>query len=82
MDKEVVYHQHPGKRGLLVVNLGTPQAANAWHVGRYLAEFLGDPRVVNLPRILWLPILYGMIIPFRSFASAKKYQRIFLIDCL
>ena len=71
------YHQNPGKHGVLLVNLGTPKKADAWHVGKYLATFLADKRVVNLPRLLWLPILYGIIVPFRSHASAKKYRRIF-----
>lgn len=62
--------------GLLITNLGTPEAPTAPALRKYLAQFLGDPRVVELPRALWLPILYGAILPFRPAKSAAKYAKI------
>lgn len=65
-----------GKMGVLLVNLGTPDSASVKHVKKYLAKFLADPKVVELPRLLWLPILYGIICPFKAPKSAKNYQKI------
>lgn len=64
------------KTAILLLNLGTPDAPTAPAVKRYLAEFLGDPRVVELPRLLWLPILHGIILNTRPAQSAAKYARI------
>jgi ferrochelatase len=61
---------------ILLVNLGTPDEPTAPAVKRYLAEFLGDPRVVELPRLLWLPILHGIILRTRPAKSAAKYATI------
>ena len=61
---------------ILWCNLGTPDEPTAPAVRRYLAEFLADPRVVEIPRALWLPILYGVILPFRASKSAAKYASI------
>lgn len=61
---------------VLYCNLGTPDAPTPAAVRRYLAEFLGDPRVVEIPRAAWLPILYGLILPLRSAKSAAKYATI------
>ena len=61
---------------ILLVNLGTPDAPDAPAVRRYLAEFLGDPRVVELPRLLWLPLLHGIILRTRPAKSAAKYATI------
>ena len=66
----------PLRTGLLLVNLGTPEAATAGAVRRYLAEFLHDYRVVDLTRWLWCPILHGVILPLRSGKVAKKYASI------
>lgn len=63
-------------RAVLLVNLGTPAAPTARAVRRYLAEFLADPRVVELPRAIWYPILYGIILPFRAPRSAEAYGKI------
>ncbi len=63
---------------LLAVNLGTPEAPTAPAVRRYLAEFLGDPRVVAIPPLLWKPLLYGLILPLRSGRSAAKYAQVWL----
>ena len=59
--------------GVLLVNLGTPAAPTPPAVRRYLAEFLSDPRVVELPRWLWLPLLHGVILNLRPARSARKY---------
>jgi ferrochelatase len=61
---------------VLLCNLGTPDAPTTPAVRRYLREFLSDRRVVEIPRALWLPILYGIILPLRSSKSAAKYQTI------
>ena len=61
---------------ILLINLGTPDAPTAPAVKRYLAEFLGDRRVVELPRLLWLPILHGIILNTRPKKSAAKYATI------
>jgi ferrochelatase len=61
---------------VLLVNLGTPEAPTAGAVRRYLAQFLSDPRVVQLPRWLWLPLLHGVILPLRSRRVARKYAAI------
>ena len=66
------------KTGILLVNLGTPDAPTASAVKRYLAEFLSDIRVIDLPRLIWKPILYGAILPLRSSKVAKLYQSIWL----
>ena len=63
-------------QGVMLVNLGTPDAPTAGAVGRYLREFLSDPRVVQLPRIVWLPILYLLVLPIRASKSARKYASI------
>ncbi|MGH8371534.1 MAG: ferrochelatase, partial [Gammaproteobacteria bacterium] len=62
--------------GVLLVNLGTPDAPTPQALRRYLAEFLSDPDVVTLPRLLWWPILYSLVLPFRPARSAKAYRRI------
>jgi len=68
--------QESNRIGVLLVNLGTPDAPTAPAIRRYLAEFLSDPRIVDLPRILWLPILHGIILPARSGATARNYKKI------
>lgn len=62
--------------GILLINIGTPDAPTPGAVRRYLREFLSDQRVVELPRWLWLPLLNGIILPFRATRSAKLYQKI------
>ena len=66
--------------GVLLVNLGTPEAPTASAVRRYLRQFLSDPRVVELPRLVWLPILYFLVLPFRPGKSARKYAKIWTRD--
>lgn len=63
-------------KGVLLVNLGTPDAPEPTEVGRYLREFLSDPRVVDLPRWMWLPLLNLAIIPLRRRRSAVAYRKI------
>src|SRR5690606_41676398 len=63
---------------LLVVNLGTPEAPTAPAVRRYLAGFLGDPRGVTIPAILWKPLLHGLILPLRGPRSAANYAKVWL----
>ncbi len=66
--------------GVLLVNLGTPSAPTARAVRAYLAEFLADPRVVELPRLLWLPILHGIVLRTRPARSAHKYAAIWTVE--
>ncbi|MDY0013190.1 MAG: ferrochelatase [Rhodocyclaceae bacterium] len=71
-------HGQPARTGLLLVNLGTPAAPTAAALRPYLREFLSDPRVVEIPRALWWPILHGIILPLRPGKSAKKYAAIWM----
>lgn len=64
------------KKGILLVNLGTPESPTPEAVKSYLAEFLSDRRVINWPRSLWLPILHGIVLQVRPKKSAKAYQKI------
>ncbi len=64
------------KMGVLLINLGTPDSYQPKDVKRYLREFLSDPKVIELPRLFWLPLLYGIISPFKAPKSAKNYQKI------
>lgn len=66
--------------GLLIVNLGTPDAPDVPSVRRYLAQFLSDPRVVDLPRFVWLPVLYGIVLNTRPKKSAHAYDSIWNHD--
>lgn len=67
------------KIAIVLVNLGTPDAPTPKALRRYLAEFLSDTRIVELPKILWSLILYGIILPLRPRRSAKLYQKIWLM---
>jgi ferrochelatase len=69
-------HGLPESLGVLLVNLGTPDAPTASAVRRYLRQFLWDPRVVEIPRPLWWLILNAVILPFRPATSAKAYAEI------
>ena len=62
--------------GVLLVNLGTPKSPNVEDVRTYLSEFLSDPDVIRLPRILWLPLLHLIILRVRPKKSSKLYQKI------
>ncbi|MBA2963437.1 MULTISPECIES: ferrochelatase [Ramlibacter] len=69
-------HGQAPATGVLLCNLGTPDEPTPDAVRRYLREFLGDPRVVEIPRAVWLPLLHGVILPLRSAKSAAKYATI------
>ena len=64
------------KTGVLLANLGSPTAPTTKAVRRFLRDFLGDPRVVNIPRPIWWLILHAFILPFRPAKSAKAYQKV------
>lgn len=79
------YKTHPPhpitqKTGVLLINLGTPEEATPQAVRRYLAEFLSDPKVVEINPVLWKIILHGFILRFRPAKVALKYQRIWLAE--
>lgn len=69
-------HSQPDKIGVLVTNLGTPDAPTAKALRRYLKEFLSDPRVVEIPRLLWWFILNLVILNIRPSRSAKAYATV------
>jgi protoporphyrin/coproporphyrin ferrochelatase len=71
-------HGTEEKTGILLVNLGTPDAPTAKAVRPYLKQFLGDPRVVEIPRAIWWLILNGVILNTRPKKSAEKYASIWL----
>jgi ferrochelatase len=64
------------KKGVLLVNLGSPAAPTTKAVRAYLRQFLSDKRIIELTPLLWLPILYGIILPIRSSRSAQLYKSI------
>ncbi|HHR6131238.1 TPA: ferrochelatase [Providencia alcalifaciens] len=66
------------KYGILLVNLGTPDAPTTTAVKRYLAEFLTDPRVIDVSPLIWKPILHGAILPIRASKVAKLYGSIWM----
>ncbi len=65
---------------ILLVNLGTPDAPTTPAVRRYLRQFLSDPRVIEIPRAIWLPVLHGIVLATRPAKSAKKYARIWTAE--
>jgi ferrochelatase len=65
-----------GKIGVLLINLGTPDATNYWAMRRYLKEFLSDRRVIEVNRVLWWLILHCVVLVKRPFASGAKYRSI------
>ncbi len=71
-------HGTPARTGILLVNLGTPEAPTAQAVRPYLQEFLSDPRVVEIPRVVWWLILNGIILNTRPKKSAAKYATVWL----
>ena len=70
----------PKKTAVLITNLGSPDEPTTSAVRRYLREFLSDPRVVEIPRLIWLTILYGIILVVRPAKSAKLYQTVWQDD--
>ena len=73
-------HGTISKIGVLLINLGTPDEPTAAATRRYLKEFLTDPRVVEIPRLIWWPILHGFILRTRPAQSAAKYAQIWTKD--
>ncbi len=71
-------HARRPTTGVLIVNLGTPEAPTAPALRRYLGQFLADPRVVEIPKLLWWPILHGIILRVRPAKSAHKYASIWM----
>ena len=69
-------HGQAPRTAVLLCNLGTPDEPTAPAVRRYLAEFLGDHRVVEIPRLVWMAILHGIILRVRPAKSAAKYATI------
>lgn len=85
MPRYVGFHTSDGTTGgartaVLLVNLGTPAAPTADAVRDYLGQFLSDPRVVELPRVLWWPVLHGYILRTRPRRSAEAYAKIWRND--
>lgn len=71
-------HGTAGHTAVVLVNLGTPDAPDAPSLRRYLKQFLSDPRVVEIPRLIWWPILNGIILNTRPRKSAAKYASIWM----
>lgn len=71
-------HGQPDRTAVVLVNLGTPDAPTASALRRYLAEFLSDHRVVEIPRLVWLPLLHGIILRTRPAKSAAKYASVWM----
>ena len=81
MNTESAYqHGSPGNTGVLLINLGTPDAPTPAALRPYLKEFLSNRRVIEVPRLIWWPILYGFILPFRPKQSAEKYALIWTAE--
>lgn len=80
MKEMVLPSDHPpvraGRIGVLLVNLGTPDGTDYWPMRRYLKEFLSDRRVIETPRLLWWPILNGMVLSTRPQKSGEAYATI------
>jgi len=81
------YHQpnppaagEPARIGVLLVNLGTPDALSWLAVARYLREFLADRRVIDAPRALWYPLLFGFVLPLRSARTLRKYRVVWMAE--
>ena len=66
--------------GVLMVNVGTPDSPSYFAVQRFLRQFLGDRRVIKTPRLIWWPLLYGAVLPFRPLSTARKYRKIWTED--
>ena len=82
-------HENEQKKGVLIAYLGTPDSPDVLSVRRYLKEFLSDPRIIEVPKIIWWFILNIFILNFRSFNSARLYKSIWtdggsplLVNCL
>jgi protoporphyrin/coproporphyrin ferrochelatase len=70
--------QAASRIGVLIVNLGTPDSPSYLAVLRFLREFLSDRRVIDTSRLIWLPLLYGAVLPFRPLRTARNYRKIWM----
>ena len=70
------FHGKSESVGVLLVNLGTPDEPTTSAVRKYLSQFLSDSRVVEIPRLIWLPILHGIVLRKRPAASAENYKKV------
>jgi ferrochelatase len=77
---EQAHEKKNNRTGILITNLGTPDEPDTASVRRYLNEFLSDPRVVEIPRLVWLVILHGIILRVRPAKSARLYKSIWTED--
>jgi ferrochelatase len=68
----------PERIGVLLVNLGTPDSPSYFAVQRFLREFLSDRRVIETSRLIWLPLLYGVVLPFRPIKTVRKYRKVWM----
>ena len=75
-EEPVFVHDRAARLGVLLINLGTPDAPTTAAVRRYLAQFLSDPRVVEIPHALWTPFLHTVVLNVRSARSAQRYATI------
>ena len=73
-------HGALARAAILLVNLGTPDAPTPQALRRYLKQFLSDPRVIEIPRAFWLPVLHGFVLNARPKASAQRYAHIWSKD--
>ena len=73
-------HGSQEKLGILLVNLGSPEAPTASAVRKFLAQFLSDPRVIEISRFIWWPVLHGIILRVRPQRAAKSYKKIWSDD--
>ncbi|MFV0575592.1 MAG: ferrochelatase [Vibrio sp.] len=80
MEESLLQEQQTKKQGVLLVNLGTPDAATPQAIKRFLKQFLSDKRVVSIPSIVWQPLLNGVILPRRAPKVAKVYQQVWMQD--
>lgn len=69
-------NQLPHDTGILLTNTGTPDSPNWAGVAKYLSQFLTDRRIIRLSRLVWYPVLFGLILPLRSASSARIYRHI------
>ena len=83
------HHDNEQKKGVLIAYLGTPDSPDVLSVRRYLKEFLSDPRIIEVPKIIWWFVLNIFILNFRSFNSARLYKSIWtdggsplLVNCI
>lgn len=73
-------HNTQLQTSIIMVNLGTPEKPTYLATMRFLREFLSDRRVINITKLIWYPILYGFILPFRSQSAKNKYKKIHTAD--